>query len=448
MKKIRRIFVLIFIFMILVLIFILNNNSNNIREMSENEREKLFGSPINVSENENIINNRYFSIDSSGKEPEATRQGINEVIEYANKNNIKQLKFEKGTYLINLSEENFGVVLKSNLELDFNGSTIMLDSNANTHSSVLYLNNIENVTLKNGIIVGDSQTHQFTGTSTHEWGYGIYIINGKNINTENIQIQNCIGDGILIDGKDSIDISILSCNIFDCRRQGISITSGKNIKIFSNEIHDIKGTDPQSGIDLEAYQENRTINNVEIKNNKIYNLNTDLAIIADRGTYNVNISENNIEGSIGVNCAHESVIINNNEMKNGMINVYESDNKIGVGNRINYVEIYNNNLKNFNIILGRIKKANIHENYIKDGTIQLSSTNAAVYNNEIENTKKNAKKYAYKYTISTKGNYIIYSINNEEKGDFETIILNEYKVFIVENNNVDELEKYLNSIKN
>ena len=125
MKKIRRIFVLIFIFMILALIFILNNNSNNIREMSENEREKLFGSPINVSENENIINNRYFSIDSSGKEPEATRQGINEVIEYANKNNIKQLKFEKGIYLINLSEENFGVVLKSNLELDFNGSTIM-----------------------------------------------------------------------------------------------------------------------------------------------------------------------------------------------------------------------------------------------------------------------------------------------------------------------------------
>lgn len=447
MKKIRRIFVLIFIFMILALIFILNNNSNNIREMSENEREKLFGSPINVSENENIINNRYFSIDSSGKEPEATRQGINEVIEYANKNNIKQLKFEKGIYLINLSEENFGVVLKSNLELDFNGSTIMLEKNKETHSSIFYLREVENVVLKNVIIIGDSQTHEFVENSTHEWGYGIHIANGKNINIYNLEIQNCIGDGVMIDGAKTVGINIYNCSIHDCRRQGISITSGKNIKISNNEIYDIKGTNPQSGIDLEAYQDNQLISNVEISENKIYNLNTNLAIIVDRGTNMVDINENELDGNIGVNCALEKAIIRNNKLKNGMINVYESENKIQYGNRVNYVEIHGNEMKNSNIILARIRNSIIYENYLEDGTIQLDSTYSALYNNKIENTESKAKKYAYKYTASLEGKFVIYSVNNVEKGDFEIIVLNENENAITENKDINNLNEYIDKIK-
>lgn len=312
---------------------------------------------------------------------------------------------------------------------------------------MLYLNNIENVTLKNAIIVGDSQTHQFIGNSTHEWGFGVYIISGKNITVENLQIQNCTGDGILIDGKESRDINILNCNIFDCRRQGISITCGENIKIFDNEIHDINGTNPQSGIYLEAYQENQIINNVEIRNNKIYNSNVDLAIIVDRGTYNVDITENIVDGSIGVNCAHEKAIISNNKVRNGMINVYESDNKVQYGNRVNYVEICDNEIENSDIILSRIKKSAIYGNYIKDGTIQLDSTYAAIYNNKIENTKEKSKKYAYRYTASVEENYIIYSVNNEEKGNFETIVLNENEELITENNNIDDLKKYLNTIQ-
>lgn len=445
MKKTKIVIICIVVFAILMLL-VLNMNNRTI-EMAENIRKSLYGNPIITEGNTNLINNKYFSISSDAKEAENTRVGINEAIEYAFKNNIEQIKFEKGNYLINLSAENIGIVLKSNLDIDFNGSTIILESNASTHASLFYLREIENVTLKNAIIKGDSNTHQFIGNSTHEWGYGLHIVNGNNINIYNLKIQECTGDGIIIDGKQSSDINISNCNISNCRRQGISITCGENIVISNNEIHDIKGTNPQSGIDLEAYQENQAINNIEIKQNKIYNLNSNIGIIIDRGTYSVNISENEIGGSVGVNCALEKAIINNNKLENGMINIYENEEKIQYGNKVNYVEIYSNEIYNSNIILSRINKSIIYENYIENGTIQLDSTNTAMYNNEIQNKEQKAKKYAYKYTATVKGNYIIYCVNNKEEGKFEEIVLNENEEYVLENRDCDDMNEYLNSIK-
>ncbi|MCR8635373.1 right-handed parallel beta-helix repeat-containing protein [Paenibacillus radicis (ex Xue et al. 2023)] len=57
------------------------------------------------------------------------------------------------------------------------------------------------------------------------------------------------------------------------RRQGITISGGDNITISNNELHDIKGTAPQAGIDVEAgYGENGFLNShIFIKNNHFYN---------------------------------------------------------------------------------------------------------------------------------------------------------------------------------
>lgn len=53
------------------------------------------------------------------------------------------------------------------------------------------------------------------------------------------------------------------------RRQGITVGGAQNVLIENNRIHDMKGTAPQSGIDLEAgYNLN---NQISIKNNHFYN---------------------------------------------------------------------------------------------------------------------------------------------------------------------------------
>jgi len=57
------------------------------------------------------------------------------------------------------------------------------------------------------------------------------------------------------------------------RRQGITIAGGDQVTITNNELHDIKGTAPQAGIDVEAgYGENGHMNsNIFIKENRFYN---------------------------------------------------------------------------------------------------------------------------------------------------------------------------------
>ncbi|WP_282936511.1 right-handed parallel beta-helix repeat-containing protein [Paenibacillus sp. RC67] len=57
------------------------------------------------------------------------------------------------------------------------------------------------------------------------------------------------------------------------RRQGITIGGGDRITITNNKLHDIKGTAPQAGIDVEAgYSENGHMNsNIVIQNNHFYN---------------------------------------------------------------------------------------------------------------------------------------------------------------------------------
>ena len=51
--------------------------------------------------------------------------------------------------------------------------------------------------------------------------------------------------------KFPINISIEKCNLHHCRRLGVSLTGGKHIIIKECNIHHIKGTNPQSGIDIE-----------------------------------------------------------------------------------------------------------------------------------------------------------------------------------------------------
>lgn len=67
------------------------------------------------------------------------------------------------------------------------------------------------------------------------------------------------------------------------RRQGITIGGADNVLITNNKLHDIKGTAPESGIDVEGgYGENGMMNkNIFIKNNQFYNNNRYDVILYD-----------------------------------------------------------------------------------------------------------------------------------------------------------------------
>ena len=280
----------------------------------------------------------------NGKNAKETTKGLNEAIECASNNSISYIKLEKGEYLVNNSIELF-----SNLEFDLNSSDIIMDTNDMQSYSILKIANKENIKVLNGKIEGDRESHNYTGNSSHAWGMGVRISGSKNINVDNVEILNMTGDGIYITSglSNSDSVQIQNCLIHDNRRQGISIISGRRIKINNNEIYNIKGISPQAGIDLEANKDTQKIDEIEIQNNKIYLSASNTAIILYNQVYNVKITENIIYGNININETKEKTEILNNELIDGKINAgstNEDSAKI-----VNNLDILNNELNNYEI---------------------------------------------------------------------------------------------------
>lgn len=102
------------------------------------------------------------------------------------------------------------------------------------------------------------------------------------------------------------------CNLHDCRRQGLSL-QGKHIYVSGCEIHHIKGTDPQSGIDIEDGYDINQYYYIE-DNNFHHNNGYDLVIT--NGKY-MNITGNRFTKvgkyvSLAINRPTNKVLLSNN----------------------------------------------------------------------------------------------------------------------------------------
>ncbi|MCA0755118.1 right-handed parallel beta-helix repeat-containing protein [Paenibacillus sp. N4] len=86
------------------------------------------------------------------------------------------------------------------------------------------------------------------------------------------------------------------------RRQGITVGGADNVLIVNNSLHDMKGTMPQSGIDLEGgYGENGHKNsNITIRGNKFYNNASYDLILYDGGDAIVEDNHLASKGAIGL----------------------------------------------------------------------------------------------------------------------------------------------------
>ena len=184
--------------------------------------------------------------------------------------------FEKGTFNVSVIQNKEAVYSpKSNTQIVIIGD-IQLTINNFIYYFVFDVNNVQNVKITgNGHIRGDysgdpnNPGHQGDPTEKGylQHGYGIRITNGsENISVNGLEITNCAGDSIYVGGLgnyETIDdvtyevtpyssrITLSNLNLHDSSRQGISITNGSGILVSESHIHDIHGTAPQAGIDIE-----------------------------------------------------------------------------------------------------------------------------------------------------------------------------------------------------
>lgn len=170
----------------------------------------------------------------------------------------------EGGNLSDLSGQH-GLMIPANTTVDLNFATIKCITNNRRNYNIFSINDVSNVVLKNGKIIGDVETH--TG-STGEWGYGVSLKKASNVTLDNLYISLCWGDGINLQiysttGEVCKDIFINNVTCYDNRRQGISIECGDNIIVTAskfNKTGSTAHTNPSAGADIEPLPSNSVRN--------------------------------------------------------------------------------------------------------------------------------------------------------------------------------------------
>ena len=254
-----------------------------------------------------IIDKVKYNIVPTPTNAQATTDSINKAIQDAKLLGYEKIRLEEGEYWI-CSDNNIrwgrpkeGIFIPSNTEFDLNNSVLRLRPNDNIVYGIIQLHAVENVTIKNGHLIGDRYEHTYTphpdgSHATHEYGFGVHILASDNITIEDMTIEQMTGDAIIAigsaqalnpDGSNRYCTNLVIQNnkLFDCRRQGISICHAVDVYIYNNEIYHIgryrsaedrepvDGTDPGSGIDVEPgpYEQYGSIaENVRIHENYIH----------------------------------------------------------------------------------------------------------------------------------------------------------------------------------
>ncbi|MEJ2905688.1 right-handed parallel beta-helix repeat-containing protein [Pedobacter panaciterrae] len=158
-----------------------------------------------------------------------------------------------------------GLKLRDNSILIFQrNSRILVKPNKRKDYVIISIIDVANVKVYYPNIVGDRNKHL---SKIGEWGMGISIRGSKNISIIGGQINNCWGDGIYVgndNGVTSEAVSISYTRISNNRRNGISITSGRNITLDNLYVSNTNGTAPQSGIDIEPNNPSDIIENIKV----------------------------------------------------------------------------------------------------------------------------------------------------------------------------------------
>ncbi|MEG0761183.1 right-handed parallel beta-helix repeat-containing protein [Chryseobacterium sp.] len=153
------------------------------------------------------------------------------------------------------------IIFRKNSSIQFTGSA------NGRFSDVVKIYNAQNVEIINAVIVGSRYSK--SKTQTGQWSSGIAILNSKNVTITNAKISDTFGDGIFIGSEDGIfseNIVVDGGWVNKVRRNGISVTSAKNVVLKNILISNTYGHDPQCGIDIEPSWEKDILKNIYLKN--------------------------------------------------------------------------------------------------------------------------------------------------------------------------------------
>lgn len=373
-----------------------------------------------------ILNNSYWGIvpNKSGAASQ-NAQNITKALAWAAAQGKTTVMLATATYYVNGVDnagplpQTGGISVPSGITFNLNGSTLIQIANSSVSYSLLNITKQQNVTVTNGTLVGDRQTHDYSNGETNEYGFGIDVNGSTGVMLSNLSISQMTGDAIILSGADadlakggsiSKNITISGCQLFSCRRQGISVIGADTVAIRNNNIHDIKGTDPESGIDLEG-ECDWPVTNVAITGNTILNANQ-AAVVFSTHSSNCTLSGNTLNNNVSVIVGSGHKILNNKISEGGVL---------GFGtNQVSKLSIQNNTLTDAFIYCDAQPSAVVSGNTITNGYIKFSNSTGAVTGN-ILNSSIWYQAAIFILADGTKGtgSYQCYALNNKMSGTYK-----------------------------
>lgn len=309
---------------------------------------------------EYVIDLEKFSIPESGDYTDRaiaieTTRGINNALNYARENGYAVVRFPARPYAI-ISEwkewgwtvvpdhDLKGIVVPSDITLKLGNAVFRLLPNDQVTYSLFFIYEVENVTINGGHLIGDRYEHDYVvsealGSQTHEWGFGFNIARSRNITISGSRVEQMSGDAIIINSylpnavTPNDGVKITHCELFDCRRQGISLIAGNNSELCHNHIYNIMdGTPPMCGIDIEVEAKYGCVGYyTQIHHNLVENV-TGGSIVCHTGDY-IDVYENTVYNWV--------TTINSRYVKIYRNTLYNS--RIKIGNP-EYAEEYDNTI--------------------------------------------------------------------------------------------------------
>ncbi len=220
-----------------------------------------------VHTKEHVIDLKQWQISNTGTDPVETRTKLNDAIKWAKDKGYDKIVIPPGTYLVGEATNDAyagGIDLQGDMTLELSqGTVIKMAPTDRWNYCVINVNDHSNVTIRGGEVIGDRDKHDYgSPPDAHDEGHAICVWTGVDrVLIENMKLHEVTGDGVLILGvkangttaeKATTNVTIRNNEIFHNRRQGVSIVGGHNIVIEKNKIHDIGGTSPEFGIDIEG----------------------------------------------------------------------------------------------------------------------------------------------------------------------------------------------------
>lgn len=179
------------------------------------------------------------------------KDGSEDYTAYLQKAINDNLELEFPEFPISVNDR--GLFLRSNQTINFlKGSEIRLLASSKEVYNIIRISELNNVTLINPVIIGDSKTHM--GLSG-EGGVGIGIRGSKNITLVKPNVRECWGDGIYIGQAKNIinpqNIVIKAAYLKRNRRSGLTVVSVDGLLVSGIYAGYSTGVAPFCGINFE-----------------------------------------------------------------------------------------------------------------------------------------------------------------------------------------------------